>query len=132
MGTQVQQELDCKVIDDVRNFLFGIPGAGGLDLASINIARGRERGLPDYNTIRSDFGLPKVSSFVDICEDNEVNQLLEELYESVDNVDPWVGLLAEDHMSNTIFGETVMNIVEKQFRALRDGDRFYFENDDAY
>ena len=37
MSTQVQQELDCKIIDDLRNFLFGPPGAGGLDLAAINI-----------------------------------------------------------------------------------------------
>jgi hypothetical protein len=131
MATQVQQKLDCKVIDDVRNFLFGIPGAGGLDLAAINIARGRERGLPDYNTIRSDFGLPRVTSFADICEEPEINSILEQIYEDVNNVDPWVGLLAEDHMDNTIFGETVMNIIERQFRALRDGDRFYFENDDG-
>jgi hypothetical protein len=129
MGTQVQQNLDCKMIDDVRNFLFGVPGAGGLDLASINIARGRERGLPDYNTLRSDFGLPRVSSFEDICDDPEVNTALEELYETVDNIDPWVGLLAEDHMNGSIFGELVMNIIERQFRVLRDGDRFYFEND---
>ena len=129
MGTQVQQDLDCKMIDDVRNFLFGIPGAGGLDLASINIERGRERGFPDFNTLRSDFGLPKVSSFSDICADDEVNQILEDLYGSVDNVDPWVGLLAEDHMNESIFGELVMNIIERQFRALRDGDRFFFEND---
>jgi len=46
MGTQVQQQFDCKMIDDLRNFLFGQPGAGGLDLAAVNIQRGRERGLP--------------------------------------------------------------------------------------
>lgn len=131
MGTQVQQNLDCKMIDDVRNFLFGEPGAGGLDLAAINITRGRERGLPDYNTLRSDFGLPKVSSFSDICDDPEVNTILEELYGTVDNIDPWVGLLAEDHMNGSIFGELVMNIIEKQFRVFRDGDRFYFENDEG-
>jgi len=28
MATQVQQDFDCKVIDDVRNFLFGAPGQG--------------------------------------------------------------------------------------------------------
>lgn len=129
MGSQVQQNLDCKVIDDVRNFLFGEPGSGGLDLAVINIMRGRERGIPDYNTLRFDFGLPRVTAFNDICKDQEVNTVLEELYGSVDNIDPWVGLLAEDHMSESIFGELVMNIIEKQFRVIRDGDRFYFEND---
>ena len=66
MGAQIQQDLDCKVIDDVRNFLFGPPGAGGLDLAAINIMRGRERGLPDYNTIREDLGLERVVDFAEI------------------------------------------------------------------
>ncbi len=131
MGTQVQQELDCKIIDDVRNFLFGAPGEGGLDLAAININRGRERGLPDYNTVRENFGLPRVSKFTDICSDINVSSKLELLYGSVNNIDPWVGMLAEDHMKNAIFGELVMTIVERQFRQIRDGDRFYYANDAA-
>lgn len=129
MGTQIQQDFDCKVISDVRNFLFGQPGQGGLDLAAININRGRERGLPDYNTIRADFGLPKLSDFSDLCSDNEVSILLNEIYGSVDNVDPWVGMLAENHLPGSLFGELVMKILENQFRALRDGDRFFYEND---
>ena len=32
------QEIDTRVVDDVRNFLFGAPGQGGFDLASINIS----------------------------------------------------------------------------------------------
>lgn len=131
MGTQVQQDFDCKVVSDVRNFLFGVPGAGGLDLAAININRGRERGLPDYNTVRSDFGLPKISEFSDLCSTVEVANLIEEIYGSIDNIDPWVGMLAEDHLPGSLFGELVMKILESQFRVLRDGDRFYFENDNG-
>lgn len=131
MATQVQQELDCKIIDDVRNFLFGAPGMGGLDLAAINVNRGRERGLPDYNTIRSDFGLPTAKTFQDINSEPEVFSTMEEIYGTVDNIDPWVGMLAEDHMKNAIFGELSMTIIERQFRLIRDGDRFYYENDPA-
>ncbi len=132
MGTQVMQELDCKVIDDLRNFLFGAPGAGGLDLASINIYRGRDRGISDYNTLRSDFGLPKVSNFSDFVGSDEDAELLENIYGSVDNVDAWVGMLAERHMSGAIFGELVVRIIQDQFQRLRDGDRFYFENDPVF
>ena len=128
MATQVSQEFDSKVIDDVRNFLFGHPGAGGLDLAAININRGRERGLPDYNTIRADIGLPRVNTFLDITGDLESAAILEDVYESVDNIDPWVGMLSEQHMDNSLFGPLVNTIVEMQFRNLRDGDRFYYEN----
>jgi hypothetical protein len=46
------QEIDTKVVDDVRNFLFGAPGQGGFDLVSLNIQRGRDHGLADYNTVR--------------------------------------------------------------------------------
>ena len=131
MGTQIQQELDCKIIDDVRNFLFGAPGEGGLDLAAININRGRERGIPDYNTLRENFGLPKVERFSDICSEEDVWKKLESLYGTVDNIDAWTGMLAEDHMKNAIFGELAMTIIERQFRLIRDGDRFYFLNDPA-
>jgi peroxidase len=31
------QEVDNQLVDGLRNFLFGLPGEGGLDLASLNI-----------------------------------------------------------------------------------------------
>jgi hypothetical protein len=130
MSAQIQQNLDCKVIDDVRNFLFGPPGFGfGLDLAAININRGRERGLADYNSIRDALGLGRVKSFDEICVDPVEARIMEELYVDVNKVDPWVGMLAEEHMPGAMFGETIMAIMKEQFKALRDGDRFYFEND---
>ncbi len=130
MATQVQQEFDCKVIDDVRNFLFGAPGAGGLDLAAININRGRERGLSDYNTLRAHLGMPRLSSFSELTDDVEDAEAMEDLFGSIDNVDPWVGMLAEPHLEGGLFGNLVTTIMEKQFQALREGDRFFYENMD--
>jgi len=115
MATQVEQDFDCKMINDLRNFLFGPPGAGGLDLASLNINRGRDRGLPDYNTIRTNFGLAPVESFSTMTENPWFNQILASVYSNVNDIDSWVGFLAEDHMSNTLFGESVMTIMEQQF-----------------
>ncbi len=131
MGVQVQQSFDAKVIDDIRNFLFGPPGQGGLDLAAININRGRDRGLPDYNSIRKAIGKAPISDFSELCRDEDLNERLRDLYENnVDNIDAWVGLLAEDRIrDDALFGESVMAILEDQFRKLRDGDRFYYEND---
>ncbi|MFT6319866.1 MAG: hypothetical protein ACJAT4_000783 [Granulosicoccus sp.] len=131
MGAQVAQDLDCKVIDDVRNFLFGPPGAGGLDLVSININRGRERGLPDFNTVRADFGLTPYTSFLALNSDTLIASSMEQLYGDINNVDPWVGMLAENKMPDALFGEMIMEIMRVQFAALRDGDRFYFENDNG-
>lgn len=131
MATQIGQELDCKVIEDVRSFLFGPPGAGGLDLVAININRGRERGLPDFNTIREDIGLTPYTTFLEINPDVDVANELENAYLDLNDIDPWVGMLAEHHMPNALFGETVMKIMELQFTGLREGDRFYYENDAA-
>jgi hypothetical protein len=131
MMHQRSQGLDCKLVDDVRNYLFGAPGAGGMDLAAINMQRGRERGLPDYNTIRSDFGLQPKSSFATLTGDNNLNQKLFEVYGEIDQIDPWVGLLAEDHLPGSLFGDLGLLIMKKQFSALRDGDRFFFEVDEG-
>lgn len=130
MATQVQQEFDCKVIDDVRNFLFGAPGAGGLDLAAININRGRERGIADYNTIRTSLGLPKLSSFDELTDNPDEADLMESVFGDINNIDPWVGMLAETHVEGGLFGNLVTTIMERQFQVLREGDRFYFENMD--
>ena len=129
MSTVVEQDFDCQVIDGLRNFLFGSPGAGGLDLVALNINRGRDRGLPDYNTVRADFGLAPKGSFEEMVSDPLMSASLQMVYQDVNNIDPWVGMLAEDHMPDALFGETAMRIIEQQFLALRNGDRFYYEND---
>lgn len=129
MAHQMMQKYDCRVVEDVRSFLFGQPGQGGLDLVSINILRGRERGLPDFNTIRTDLGLPVKETFQEICPIPEDAAVMESLYGTVYQIDPWVGMLAESRMPNSFLGETAMEIVARQFRALRDGDRFFYLND---
>lgn len=129
MAAQTQQNMDAKIIDDVRNFLFGPPGAGGLDLASININRGRERGLPDFNSIRRSYGLDPYFFFQQISVIPQTVVRLNSLYRSINNIDPWVGMLAETPMPHALFGETIMTIMRHQFTALRDGDRFFYLND---
>lgn len=127
-STQLAQELDSHVVDDVRNFLFGPPGAGGLDLVSLNVQRGRDHGLADYNQVRVDLGLEPVTSFDQITSDPARAQALEETYGTVDNIDLWVGGLAEDHVDGSSMGETFSTIIIDQFERLRDGDRFWYQN----
>ena len=60
LTTNRANEVDAWVEEDLRNFLFVTPGKTfGLDLAAFNIQRGRDHGLPDYNTLRAAFGLTK-------------------------------------------------------------------------
>lgn len=128
MAAQRAQELDNQLVDDVRNFLFGPPGAGGFDLASLNIQRGRDHGLPGYNQVRADFGLPRVTSFAQISSDPAVRAKLASVYDSPDQVDLWVGGLAEDHVRGALVGETFFMILRDQFERSRDGDRFWYES----
>lgn len=128
LASQQMQEVDVHVIDDVRNFLFGPPGAGGLDLASLNIQRGRDHGLPSYNDAREQYGLPRVTSFSQITSDAEVAANLEEVYGSVENIDVWVGGLAEDHVRGASVGPLVRAVLVDQFTRTRDGDRYWYQN----
>ncbi|MBI2826362.1 MAG: peroxidase [Planctomycetia bacterium] len=127
LASDPSSELDNTIVGSVRNFLFGPPGAGGFDLASLNIQRGRDHGLADYNSVREAYGLPRVASFDEITSDAEVQAKLEQLYGSVDNIDLWVGALAEDHVRGASVGPLLRTIVSDQFERVRDGDRLWYE-----
>lgn len=129
LASETQQEVDLHIVDDIRNFLFGAPGSGGLDLASINIQRGRDHGLGDYNSIRQALGLSRVYSFNQITSNYSLAQKLQNLYGNVNNIDAWIGMLAEDHLWNSEVGPTLNAFLKLQFENIRNGDRFYFQND---
>jgi len=127
LASQLAQDVDVLVIDDVRNFLFGSPGQGGFDLASLNMQRGRDHGLPSYNQARIESGLSPAAGFHDITSDVEIQQRLESVYGNVDDVDVWIGGLAEDHLPCSLVGELFFTVLSDQFERLRDGDRFWYE-----
>jgi peroxidase len=129
LAVHVQQAVDTRVVDDLRNFLFGPPGAGGMDLLSLNIQRGRDHGIADYNTIRETYGFARVTQFSDITSDVAQQMALAAAFPSVDEIDPWVGLLSEDHVPGSITGPTLRTILVHQFTNLRDGDQFFYLND---
>jgi len=65
-----------------------------LDLATLNIQRGRDHGLADYNSVRAAYGLEKYTSFQQLPTSPEIQLKLETMYDSVDDVDLWIGGLA--------------------------------------
>lgn len=122
------QEVDIYIIDDVRNFLFGPPGSEGFDLASLNLQRGRDHGLPSYNDARLAYGLPPAVTFADITRNRVLRRRLASVYGTVEQVDVWIGGLAEDHRRGAMVGELFHTILVNQFERLRDGDRFFYRN----
>ncbi len=125
----VSQAMDPLVINDVRNLLFGTSGAGGQDLIALDIQRGRDHGLPDYNTMRAAYGLPKVTSFAQITSNVQVQQELKAAYGNVNDIDAFEGGLAEDHVPGSDVGPLFQAIMVNQFSRLETGDRFFYLNE---
>ena len=134
LATEVQEATDLKVVDSLRNLLFvGAPSDGpvtnGTDLVALDIQRGRDHGLSNYNDTREAYGLERVTSFAEITSNSEIATALETVYGNVDRIDPVIGMLAEDQLAGASIGELNEAILEDQFERLRDGDRFWYQND---
>ena len=52
MASQIAEKEDTVLCSDVRDKLFGPMEFSRRDLGALNIMRGRDNGLPDYNTVR--------------------------------------------------------------------------------
>ena len=128
LATQLSQENDNLIVDDLRSFLFA-PGAGGTDLLAFDIQRGRDHGLPDYNELRTGYGLELLTDFSELTSDEDLQQLLEDIYGDIDSIDAFVGLLAEDHLAGASVGELTAAVIAQQFIRTRDGDRLFWIND---
>ena len=191
IGDESQYNNDEQIDDTLRSLLFQVPVSGNpdcfddpslpdcftgvTDLGAIDIARGRDHGMPTYNQLRQALGLPAKTSFTGITGEStesfptgldgnnpasldftkltDINgnnvalpdtanntttkavrksttaARLKAVYGSVDNVDAFVGMVAEKHIAGTEFGELQLAMWTKQFQALRDGDRFFYGND---
>ncbi|MGZ0188540.1 MAG: peroxidase family protein, partial [Alphaproteobacteria bacterium] len=121
------EALDTAIVEDVRSFLFGRPGAGGFDLAALNIQRGRDHELPSYNDMREALGLERQTGFDDITSNPDVAAKLEEAYGDVDLIEAWVGGLAEEAVGGGLVGELFHVIIRDQFKAIRAGDIHWSE-----
>ena len=99
-----------------------------MDLAAINIQRARDLGLGTLNETREALGLDPYTTFEEITGDAETLAGLKAAYGNVNNVGLWTGGLSERHEPGALVGETFLTIIAMQFEALRDGDRFWFEN----
>jgi hypothetical protein len=54
---------------------------------------------------------------------------LKAIHGSVSTVDAFTGMMAEKHVTGSELGELQLAIWRDQFRAARDGDRFFYRND---
>uniref|UniRef100_A0A7N8WQH5 Peroxidasin n=1 Tax=Mastacembelus armatus TaxID=205130 RepID=A0A7N8WQH5_9TELE len=111
--------------------LFSMAHAVALDLAAMNIQRGRDHGIPSYNDYRTFCNLTSAQTFDELkneIKNPSVLEKLQRLYGTPLNIDLFPALMAEDLVPGSRLGPTLMCLLATQFRRLRDGDRFWYEN----
>ena len=140
---QSSQEIDGRIVSSLRNALFGVPanqdGNDGsedeflqLNLPLLDIHRGRDHGVSDYNHLRAGLGLSTYSSLEDFAYSNGLTHErlndLKSVYSDISELDSIVGGLLEAKLSNSQLGETFTLLNVMQFEATRDGDEFFYLN----
>ena len=115
-----------------KTLLTEDPGANPpLDLAARNIQRGRDHGLPTYLQVRR-----FCKALFDIespIADVITMQRLQALYGAdLDFADLFPGGLAEERFKDSLLGATFTCIIGLTFKNLRDGDRFFYQNDNVF
>jgi hypothetical protein len=126
LAADPSQALDARIVEDLRNFLFDPPAV--MDLAAINIMRSRDLGIGTLNQTREALGLDPYTDFSQVTSDPETLAGLKAAYGNVNNVGLWTGGLSENHVAGAMVGETFQAIIARQFEALRDGDRLWYQN----
>jgi hypothetical protein len=127
----VAQADDLMAINEVRDLLFANGGLqdNGQDLIARDIERARDDGIGSYNQVREAYALAPVTSFAQITSNVSVQQELQKAYGTVNNIDPFEGGLAEDHVAGSDMGSLFTTIIADQFSRLRAGDRFFYLNE---
>lgn len=128
---QVSQRRDEFITKELTNHLFQFPGFPfGMDLAAINIQRGRDHGLAPYVEWRKACGLSSIESWLDVerVTTPEIAHKFQAIYENVDDIDLFSAGLAEKPVVGGLVGPTFACIIAQHFSNLRTGDRFWYEN----
>ncbi|PKU45032.1 hypothetical protein llap_4663 [Limosa lapponica baueri] len=111
--------------------LFSMARTVALDLAAMNIQRGRDHGIPPYHDFRVYCNLSSAQTFEDLkneIKNPEIREKLSRLYGSPLNIDLFPALMVEDLVPGSRLGPTLMCLLSTQFRRIRDGDRLWYEN----
>ncbi|MGW5385343.1 peroxidase family protein [Nocardia sp. NPDC003963] len=100
------------------------PGRPLLDLATVDILRVRERGVPRYNEFRRQLRLPPVSSFDELTGNPRWARELEQVYGDVEEVDLMIGLYAEPKPPGFGFSDTAFRVFVLMASRRLSADRF--------
>ncbi|MEQ2236972.1 hypothetical protein ILYODFUR_018167 [Ilyodon furcidens] len=126
LGTQ-----DHMMVDALRERLFQFVQHLALDLGSLNMQRGRDHGLPGYNAWRRFCGLSQPRNQAELAQvlmNADLARKMLELYGSPENIDVWLGGVAEPFVRGGRVGPLFACLIATQFQKIRQGDRLWYES----
>ncbi len=126
LAQDFSQQEGVHINSDLLNLLNA--GADSVDLGAIDIERERDLGIATLNQTRVALGMTAYTSFSQVTSDATLAAKLQSVYGTVDQLDLFVGGLAETAIGGSMVGPTFQAIIAKQFAVLRDGDPLYFQN----
>lgn len=133
MVNDPSQSVDNHFTEELTNHLFQDTNSSfGMDLVTVNIQRGRDHGIPGYNFFRQACGLSKIKSFkqLDDVMMEGAGQIFSGLYSHVDDIDLFIAGSYEKKLRDAMVGPVFACIIGEQFRRLKVGDRYWYENGD--
>lgn len=109
---------------------LSMPLIGDIDLATIDIIRDRERGVPRYNEFRRQIGLKPITKFEDLTTEPTTLAELKRVYNNdIEQIDAMVGQLAETvRPEGFAFGETAFQIFILNASRRLMTDRFFTQD----
>ncbi|XP_061590231.1 eosinophil peroxidase-like isoform X2 [Cololabis saira] len=126
---------DHMMVDAIRERLFMFVQHLALDLAALNMVRGRDHGLPGYNAWRRFCGLSQPKNQAElgrVLGNNDLARRLLELYGTPDNIDAWLGGVAEPFVQGGRVGPLYACLIANQFQRTRQGDRLWYQNQGVF
>ncbi|XP_029300338.1 eosinophil peroxidase-like isoform X1 [Cottoperca gobio] len=126
---------DHMMVDALRERLFQFVMDLALDLGALNMERGRDHGLPGYNSWRKFCGLSQPSNqgeLARVLNNGGLARRMLQLYGTPNNIDVWMGGVAEPFVEGGRVGPLFSCLIASQFQRIRQGDRLWYEKQGVF
>eukprot|EP00088_Acartia_fossae_P047570 TRINITY_DN5158_c0_g1_i3.p1 TRINITY_DN5158_c0_g1~~TRINITY_DN5158_c0_g1_i3.p1 ORF type:complete len:378 (-),score=50.09 TRINITY_DN5158_c0_g1_i3:360-1493(-) len=134
---QINQPAHIKgpsMTGDLTNKLFMRHTGIGNDLATFNIFRGRDHGIPSFNKWRKFCGFHPINTWEEAYKVliPETVEKFKRLYVTPEDLDLWSAGLSEQCEPGALVGPTFSCLMSLQFANYKYGDRFYYEHEGQF
>src|SRR5215208_6061731 len=97
-----------------------------MDLATMDVLRDRERGIPRYNDFREEMRMPRMRSFEELTPNKQWAEEIRRVYRNnIDDVDLQVGMYAEPLPPGFGFSDTAFRVFILMASRRLKSDRFF-------